>query len=64
MDAAFLPVLAIVSLITVLPLFVILPTAPPIFDDDPQHPVHAPLFRGWRISVTVARNPGLESERP
>jgi len=64
MDVAFLPVLAVVTLITVLPLVVILPTAPPMFDDDNARPVHAPLFRGiagWRITVTVARQ---EAQHP
>lgn len=55
MDAAFLPVLAIVMLITLLPLFVILRTAPPMFDDDIPRPVHAPLFRGWRITIHITR---------
>ena len=59
----FYVALAVVILITVLPLFVVLPTAPPMFDDNPR-PVHAQLFRGiagWRITVTVARQ---EAQHP
>lgn len=50
MDAAFLPVLALVALITLLPLCVVLPTAPPMTDDGAP-----PRRAGWRISITLAR---------
>lgn len=47
---AFLPVLAAVAALTCLPLVVVLPTAPPMYDDG------APPHRaGWRISITLAR---------
>lgn len=54
-SAAFLPVLALVSLITLLPLFVVLPTAPPMWDETRPQPVAPPRRAGWRISITLAK---------
>lgn len=60
-DAVSALMFALVATITLLPLFVVLPTAPPMWDDARPTPVAPPRRAGWRISITVAR---VEAQHP
>ena len=52
MDAVSALMFALVATITLLPLFVVLPTAPPMLDDaQPPRPRRA----GWRITLSIGR---------
>ena len=55
MDATAALMFLLVFGLTLLPLVIVLPTAPPMSDDaQPATPCRDPLH-GWRITLTVAR---------
>lgn len=56
MDWQLMAMFGVVLFITLLPLVVVLSSAPPLIDDA------ATSHRGWRIIITVVRCGGLESE--
>lgn len=53
MDATAALMFACVLTITLLPLFVVLPTAPPMYDDATPTPRH---HSGWRITIHIGRS--------
>lgn len=54
MDAISALMFVLVLLITLLPLVVVLPTAPPMFDDG-KSPTPRRSHPGWRITIHIGR---------
>jgi len=52
MDATAALMFACVLTITLLPLCIVLPTAPPMYDDAAPRPRRA----GWRITISIGRS--------
>lgn len=53
MDATAALMFALVFGVTLLPLVIVLPTAPPMSDDAPRIPRR--VRRGWRITLSIGR---------